>query len=166
VVVRSGYVADLRRHIGSDLLLLPSITICLFDGQRRLLLARHAAGDVWSTPGGAVEPGESPAQAAVREAREELGVEVRPTALIGVFGGADYEVVYPNGDRVAYVTMAFECEHVSGTFEPDQREITEITYVGPDDWSELPMPDWLPHALPRLLAWDTDGDWAAHFDAP
>jgi 8-oxo-dGTP pyrophosphatase MutT (NUDIX family) len=165
-VVRSGYVADLRRHVGSELLLLPSVTICLFDDHRRLLLARHLAGEVWSTPGGAIEPGETPAAAVVREAREELGVEVRPTALIGVFGGPDYEVVYPNGDHVAYVTMAFECEHVRGTLEPDQHEITDVMYVGPDDWRQLPMPNWLPHALPRFLTWDSAGDRSARFDAP
>jgi 8-oxo-dGTP pyrophosphatase MutT (NUDIX family) len=164
--VRSRYVADLRRHIGSDLLLLPGITICLFDRERRLLLARHAAGELWSTPGGAIEPGETPAEAVVREAREELGVEVRPTALMGVFGGKDYEVVYPNGDRVAYVTTAFECEHVAGTIEPDQREITETIFVGADEWQGLPMPRWLPHALPQLLAWHPEGDRSARFDVP
>lgn len=164
---RSGYVAELRRSIGSGLLLLPAATICLFDGQRRLLLARHVDGGLWSTPGGAIEPGETPAEAAVREAHEELGIEVRPRALIGVFGGADYEVVYPNGDRVSYVTMAFECEHTTGILEPDQHEITELVHIGRDDrWWELPMPAWLPHALPRLLAWPAAGSPAAHFDGP
>jgi 8-oxo-dGTP pyrophosphatase MutT (NUDIX family) len=164
---RSGYVAELRRSIGSRLLLLPSVTICIFDDQRRLLLARHVDSGLWSTPGGAIEPGETPAEAAVREAHEELGVEVRPQSLIGVFGGADYEVVYPNGDRVSYVTMAFECAHTDGLLEPDQRELTELVYVGRDDgWRELAMPAWLPHALPRLLAWPATGRLAAHFDGP
>lgn len=166
-MTRSGYVAELRSSIGSRLLLLPSVTICLFDARHRLLLARHVDGGRWSTPGGAIEPGETPAEAAVREAREELGVEVRPRALIGVFGGAAYEVTYPNGDRVAYVTTAFECEQVAGTLEPDQRELSELTHVGPeDDWRALSMPSWLPHALPRLLAWPAAGSAAAHFDAP
>jgi 8-oxo-dGTP diphosphatase len=53
----------------------------------RLLAARRnapaALAGGWEFPGGKVEPGESPEQAAVREAREELGVEVELGALIG-----------------------------------------------------------------------------------
>jgi 8-oxo-dGTP pyrophosphatase MutT (NUDIX family) len=46
--------------------------------------------------GGAVDPGESPAQAAVREAREEIGVDIRLVRLLTVLGGPDYEITYPN----------------------------------------------------------------------
>lgn len=44
------------------------------------------------TVGGAVDPGESPKEAAIREAREEIGVEVRLGRLIDVVGGPEFEV--------------------------------------------------------------------------
>jgi len=53
----------------------------LLRGDRMLLIRRAAhivAGGAWCLPGGALEPGETPADALVREWREELGMAVRP----------------------------------------------------------------------------------------
>jgi 8-oxo-dGTP pyrophosphatase MutT (NUDIX family) len=60
--------------------------------------------DWWGVLGGAVDVGESPAAAAVREAREEIGADVQLVRLLDVLGGPEYEVCYPDGDRAAYVT--------------------------------------------------------------
>jgi 8-oxo-dGTP pyrophosphatase MutT (NUDIX family) len=48
-----------------------------------------------------VDVGESPAAAAVREAREEISADVQLVRLVDVLGGSDFEVSYPNGDRTA-----------------------------------------------------------------
>ena len=94
----SVHLARLRAVVGHDLLLLPSVSVLPVDQAGRLLLVRHAGhDDGWGVLGGAVEVGESPAQAAVRETREEIGVEVRLVRLLDVLGGPDYEVSYPNG---------------------------------------------------------------------
>jgi 8-oxo-dGTP pyrophosphatase MutT (NUDIX family) len=147
---RSGYVADLRRMVGHELLLLPSVTACIFDQAGRMLLLWHADGGWWATPGGALEPGESPAEAVVRECREETGLLVRPVEILGVFGGGAYEMVYDNGDRVQYVMTAFRCEVVGGELEPDGSEVTAARYVGVDEWQQLTLPRWAHDAFPVL----------------
>jgi 8-oxo-dGTP pyrophosphatase MutT (NUDIX family) len=48
--------------------------VAIFDGAGRILLVRER--ELWSYPGGRLEPGETPEQAAVREAKEEAGIEV------------------------------------------------------------------------------------------
>ena len=66
-----------------------------------------------------IEPGEDPAEAARREAVEEAGVEVELGRLLGVVGGPDFEVTYPNGDRCAYVSPVWEATVVDIDPEPD-----------------------------------------------
>lgn len=147
---REGHIAQVRRMVGTSLLLVPSVSVCLYDGERRLLLAHHRKAGVWSTPGGAVEPGERVAEACIREAREELGIDVVPDAIVGVFGPD--EIVYPNGDRTAYVTTAFACSATEPPM-PDGDEVDELRWVGADDAERLDVAGWLRPRLAALTAW-------------
>ncbi|WP_435206540.1 NUDIX domain-containing protein [Micromonospora sp. bgisy143] len=128
----SAHLARLRAVIGPELIQLPSVSVVLVDEHERLLLVRHTGSpDRWGLPGGAVEIGESPAEAAVREVREEIGVQIDGLRLLDVLGGTDYEVTYSNGDRVAYVTAAYQAVIVDGTPAPDQEEIAELDWFTP-----------------------------------
>jgi ADP-ribose pyrophosphatase YjhB (NUDIX family) len=81
----SPHIRRLRAVFGHELLLLPSVSVLPVDGTGQVLLVRHAGHhDGWAVLGGAVEIGESPAETAIREAREEIGAEVRLTRLIDV----------------------------------------------------------------------------------
>ena len=83
----SPYIRDLRAHVGSARLLLPSVSGHVFDEESRLLLVQQREGGIWSTPGGVIELDEHPADAAIREMWEETGLEVRIDCLLGVYGG-------------------------------------------------------------------------------
>ena len=78
--------------------------------------------------GGAVEIGESPAETAIREAREEIGADIRLKKLLDVLGGPDYEVTYPNGDRVAYVTSVYEAEVTAGVPRAADGELSDVAW--------------------------------------
>jgi ADP-ribose pyrophosphatase YjhB (NUDIX family) len=92
----AAHIARLRAVIGHELLLLPAVSVLPVDDAGRVLLVRHTGhDDGWGILGGAVEPGESPAAAAVREAREEISAEIQLVRLLDVLGGPDYEVTYP-----------------------------------------------------------------------
>ncbi len=134
------HVARLRAAVGHDLILLPSVSVLPVDQAGRLLLVRHAGHqDGWAVLGGAIEFGESPAQAAVRETREEVGVEILLVRLVDVLGGPDYEVTYPNGDRAAYVTAVYEAEITGGLPEPADGELTEVAWFHPDQLPDLEL---------------------------
>jgi 8-oxo-dGTP pyrophosphatase MutT (NUDIX family) len=66
----SDYVHGLREKIGHDLIFQPSVACLIRDDDGRLLLVRNVEG-WWTLPAGAVDPGETPAEAARRETREE-----------------------------------------------------------------------------------------------
>lgn len=64
----------------------PTVDIVLHRaGQGVLLIKRRNPPHGWALPGGFVDYGESAEQAAVREAREETGLDVRLTGLLGVY---------------------------------------------------------------------------------
>src|SRR5918999_178182 len=60
-------------------------------------------GGRWDIIRGAIDPGGTPARAAIRETREETGLEIAITRLIGVFSGPEFQVTFANGDRTHYV---------------------------------------------------------------
>ena len=122
--------------MGHQLLVLPSAAVFPRDESGRLLLVKDADTGYWAAIGGAIEPDESPQECAVREAAEEAGVVVRLGALLGVLGGPEYRMVYPNGDQTSYVSTVFEATIVGGTPEPDGEETTEVAWWRPE---ELPL---------------------------
>lgn len=136
----AAHIARLRAFVGHELLVLPSAAALPVDGEGRLLLGWDAGGSSgWSTIGGAVDPGESPAEAAVREAREEAGVEIRVSRLLDVLGGPDYEVTYPNGDRVAYVCAAYEAVIVAGDPAPADGELDKVAWFTREELAAIPL---------------------------
>ncbi|WP_109529411.1 NUDIX domain-containing protein [Nocardia aurea] len=149
----SPYLAGLRAKLGSDLLMLPSVCGCVFDAAGRLLVARHGDVGLWAAPGGGVDPGERPEESVVRELREELGVDVGVRGLIGVYSGAEFRTVYPNGHECMYMIAVYGCVLASGTPVPDGDEITGFRWVTEEELPGLTMTEWSPRVLPEVFAW-------------
>lgn len=142
---RSDYVASIRARIGDDLLLLPGVTAVIRDGED-FLLARHSHSGLWSLIGGAVEPGEEPADAVVREVLEETGARVHVEGIVGAYGGRPMMVEYPNGDRVAYVTTAYECRLIDEP-HPDMDELLELGWFSRDAIPTLQRREWIDRVI-------------------
>lgn len=141
----SEYVQSIRDRVGTDLLLLPGVSAVIRDGAR-FLLGRHAHSDLWSLIGGGVEPGEEPTDAVVREVLEETGARVEITGIVGSYGGPPLEVEYPNGDRVSYVTTAYECRLLSPA-APDLDEIVELGWFDREAIAGLPRREWIDRVI-------------------
>jgi len=82
----------------------------------RVLLVKRAHPPIqgqWSIPGGVLEVGEMVRDAAIREAREETGLTVEPSELLGVYD----RILYDPDHRVQYhyVLIDFLCRAVGGT---------------------------------------------------
>jgi 8-oxo-dGTP pyrophosphatase MutT (NUDIX family) len=150
-VAISEYIRRLRERVGTELLVVPSAAVLVRDEAGRILLVRHADLGRWLLPGGAVEPDETPAEAAAREALEETGLEVETGRLLGAFGGPPFRTEYPNGDRVAYVPVVFEGRVVGGRARPDGTEIAEVRWFDPAEISGLPLTPGGQEVLARLL---------------
>jgi 8-oxo-dGTP pyrophosphatase MutT (NUDIX family) len=148
----SGYLQQLRKKIGNDLLVLPSAAVVIHDEHMRLLLCLHRDKNIWVAPGGLIEPGEQPADAAVRETWEETGLFVEIDGILGVYGGGDLVIDYPNGDRAAYVGTIFRGRVVGGNLRPDGDETLDVRYFTEEELPGVPHAKWLDTAMPVLFS--------------
>ncbi len=129
----SDYYKRLRDKVGHDLLMMPAVAAVIHDEEGRVLMMRHEADGKWSLPAGAIEPGESPTDALVREVAEETGLQVVPTQILGVFGGPQYRVTYPNDDEVEYTVTVFAADTRSGELHAADGEALEFGWFDPFD---------------------------------
>lgn len=150
--VPSDYVLRLRDKVGHDLLVMPSVTVLLFDEQERVLLVRHSDRGVWVAPGGMVEPDEDPEETARREMREETGVDVDLVSILGVFGGPEFRVTYTNGDQVGYVMTVYEARIAGGEPTPHLDETLDVGFFTRAEVEALDTAEWLPVVL-RQVDW-------------
>ena len=141
------FIQRLRQKVGTEMLLVPTAAAVIRDDAGRILLVRHIGSGRWSFPGGIIEPLETPANAVVREVWEETGLDVRPTRLVGVYGGSDFQVRYQNGDEICFVLSAFACEVRGGVPKPDAEEIDQAEYVSPNEISKRQIPPFFPLVL-------------------
>jgi 8-oxo-dGTP pyrophosphatase MutT (NUDIX family) len=138
----SPYLRHLRESVGHDLLLVPAVAVFPWDGEGRLLMVREADTGLWQTIGGAIDPDESPAEAAVREAAEETATVVGIERVRGVAGGPQFRLTYPNGDRVSYVSIMFDARVLEGTPRADGDETIEVGWFSPRQLAELLLTDF------------------------
>jgi ADP-ribose pyrophosphatase YjhB (NUDIX family) len=119
----------------------------VFDAEGRILLVRRADDGRWCLPCGWVEPNEAPEETAVRETREETGLEVRVQILSGVFTRRAH------GDHGPHsaIAIGYLCQAVGGALRASH-EIRDIRYRQIEevsDWHEM----HLEYALAARSLW-------------
>jgi 8-oxo-dGTP pyrophosphatase MutT (NUDIX family) len=93
------------------------VGVIIVDDQKRILLEQRSDNGMWGLPGGGIEPGESVLEAALREVKEETGLNVLITGLLGVYSDPDEGriVTYPdNGDVAHLVDTVLTAEPITG----------------------------------------------------
>lgn len=129
------FILALREKVGHDLLWLPGATaVVLHEG--RVLLVKRADDGRWTPVSGVVDPGEHPADTALREVLEETGVVCEVEALVWV--NVTEPITYPNGDVTQYLDHTFRCRYVSGEPYPADDESLEAGWFPLDG---LPVMD-------------------------
>ena len=142
----SDYMRDLRAAVGSRLILVPAVAAIIRDESGRVLLMQQRESGRWSLPAGAIDPGESPREAIVREVFEETGLAVSAARLLEVVGGADFRAEYANGDQVEFTICVFACETRGGELEAVDGEAMAFHWAEPDEVTDL-----LDHPFPARL---------------
>ena len=79
--------------------LVPAVNLVVVNDAGEILLIRRTDNGNWAVPGGAIDLGESVAQAAVRETLEESGIECAITGIVGIYSDPRHVILYTsNGE--------------------------------------------------------------------
>ncbi|MEV6241075.1 NUDIX domain-containing protein [Lentzea sp. NPDC051838] len=115
----------------------PVVQVAVHTGEGLLLIERADDG-YWAMPGGIVDVGETFAQAAVREAGEETGLDVEITGLVGLYSDPQHVTAYDDGTVNQECSMVFRA-HVVGGAATASDESTQVLFVKPEDIASLRM---------------------------
>ena len=145
-----NYIAEMRKHVGHDLVMVVGCGVLIENEKGEVLLQRRSDTGEWCVPGGALEPGETYVEAATRELSEEVGIKVSDLQLFGLYSGADREIHYPNGDVVYSLSVIFITRSFTGEISDSDSEVLEHRFFDKDS---IPKELFYPDARPIL-------DWA------
>jgi len=121
---------------------IPCVGAVVTDGQGRLLLIKRGhepSAGLWSIPGGRIEPGESDAEALVREMLEETGLAVEPGRLLG-------RVQRPGLGGAVIDIRDYTATVIGGTLRPGD-DAAEARWVAAGELDSLEITEGLIEAL-------------------
>src|SRR5260221_11234021 len=113
------------------------VAVLIWSGDEAMLVKRahrHGAG-TWAPPGGHLEFDETFAQCAVREVREEVGVEICEPHFLCITSD-----IFEEAGR-SYVTIWMQADYVSGEATP--KGTRELSEIGRFKWNDLPEPRFI-----------------------
>ncbi len=119
--------------------IVPSVNVVVTNDAGDILLIRRSDNDNWAVPGGAIDLGESLTQAAVRETREESGIECEITGLVGIYTDPKHVILYTSNDEVRQeFTIVLTAGAVGGELATSS-ESSEVRWVPANGVTDYPM---------------------------
>ncbi|MCG5462984.1 NUDIX domain-containing protein [Micromonospora sp. MED01] len=113
-----------------------AVTVFVQDEQGRVLLIQRTDNGLWALPGGAQDFGEYIAEAAVRETREETGIVVEVTGVVGIYTNPNHVVEYSDGEVRQQFSICFRGRYMSGS-PATSDESSAVRWVAHDELDEL-----------------------------
>ena len=127
------YIHDLRKYIGNKKILL-NCAGAVIVREGKILLQRRSDNGKWGLIGGLLELEETYEQAAIREIREETGLEVHLDSFLGLFH--NYNMVWANGDRAHVIGAYYAATIVEGEPRTDEESL-ELKFFAPEELPPL-----------------------------
>lgn len=117
----------------------PSVNVVVTNAEGDVLLIRRSDNDNWAIPGGAIDLGESVTQAAVRETREETGIECEITGLVGIYTDPKHVILYTSDGEVRQEFSIVLTGRATGGALTRSSESSEVRWVRRDDLQRFEM---------------------------
>lgn len=108
--------------------LVPSVTAVVPDNSGAVLLVHRTDNDLWALPGGGIDIGESVADAAVRETKEETGIDVEVTGLVGIYSSPNHVMAYDDGEVRQQFSICLVTRMLGGSLQTSS-ETSDVKFV-------------------------------------
>lgn len=118
--------------------LVPAVTAAVTDDRGRLLMVHRTDNNLWALPGGTLELGESVATTAIREVKEETGIDISVSGLVGIYSDPRHIIAYDDGEVRQQFAICVRGTPIGGTLRGSS-ESTEVRWVGPEELSGLDL---------------------------
>ncbi|MFF1730082.1 NUDIX hydrolase [Streptomyces sp. NPDC058247] len=133
-MARIDYINDPNAPKANSIV--PSVVAVAVNDAGQVLMIRKTDNGLWALPGGGVEIGESVADAAVRETKEETGIDVEVTRVVGLYTDPGHVMAYDDGEVRQQFSICFTARILGG--EPrTSSESKEVVFVDPEQLDEL-----------------------------
>ena len=131
--------------------IVPSVNVVVENDRGDILLIRRSDNDNYALPGGAIDLGESMTQAAVREVKEETGVDCEITGLVGIYTDPRHVILYTSNNEVRQeFSIVLTARAIGGEPTPSS-ESTEVVWTRADGADELAMDPSMRRRLTHYL---------------
>ncbi|MBD0691619.1 NUDIX hydrolase [Streptomyces sp. CBMA123] len=135
--------------------LVPAASVVVVDDAGRVLLQRRTDNGMWALPGGRMDIGESLAGCGIRETREETGIDVEITGIVGTYTDPGHVFAYDDGEVRQEFSICLLGRPVGGELRVSE-ESHEVAWFTPEETDALPMvanirrrlADWRCGAIP------------------
>lgn len=114
----------------------PSVVAAVRNQRGELLMIHRTDNNLWALPGGGHDVGESISDTVVREVREETGIEVEVTGLVGIYTNPRHVMAYDDGEVRQQFSICFTARPVGGELATST-ESREVRWVGPAGLDQL-----------------------------
>jgi ADP-ribose pyrophosphatase YjhB (NUDIX family) len=111
--------------------LVPSVTAIVQDDRGHLLMVHKTDNDLWAVPGGGMDVGEYMHQAVVREVKEETGIDVEVTGIVGIYTNPNHVMAYDDGEVRQQCSICFTTRMLGGEIKTSS-ETKEVRFVDPE----------------------------------
>jgi ADP-ribose pyrophosphatase YjhB (NUDIX family) len=119
--------------------LVPSVNVVVTNAAGGVLLIRRSDNQNWAVPGGAIDLGESMVQAAVRETKEETGIDCEITGLAGIYTDPKRVILYTSNGEVRQEFSIVLTARATGGAPARSDESSQVRWVPRDDLDSYPM---------------------------
>ncbi|BCJ76308.1 putative MutT/NUDIX-like protein [Catellatospora sp. IY07-71] len=116
----------------------PGGSALVVDERGGVLMQRRADSGNWSLPGGVMEIGETLQQCVIREVKEETGLEIEITGLLGIYTDPQHVIAYADGEVRQEFNITYHGRVVGGTIAVSH-ESTEVRFLDPAEFDRLPI---------------------------